>query len=98
MPANRSNPGVHHTARQSRDREGALADSEAGMRSLTFAARIGASRPSTFMSHTQFKLALALHIVEAVTTKRDEIRNFESGVGPDKPDPQVVLTTEPEPT
>src|ERR1039458_10247968 len=33
MPANRRNPGVHHTARQSRDREGALADSVAGMRS-----------------------------------------------------------------
>ena len=33
MPANRRNPGVHHTARQSRDREGALADSGAGMRS-----------------------------------------------------------------
>jgi hypothetical protein len=34
-PANRKNPGVHHTARQSRDREGALADSVAGMRSPT---------------------------------------------------------------
>jgi hypothetical protein len=33
MPANRKNPGVHHTARQSRDREGALANSVAGMRS-----------------------------------------------------------------
>src|ERR1022692_3299051 len=53
MPANRRNPGVHHTARQSRDREGALADSVAGMRSLTVAARIGASRPSTFMSRTR---------------------------------------------
>ena len=54
MPANRKNPGVHHTARQSRDREGALAaDSVAGMRSLTVAARIGASRPSTFMSRTR---------------------------------------------
>src|ERR1022692_9078 len=56
MPANRKNPGVHHTARQSRDREGALADSVAGMRSRPrrhpVAARIGASRPSTFMSRT----------------------------------------------
>jgi hypothetical protein len=26
MPANRKNPGVHHTARQSRDRQGALVD------------------------------------------------------------------------
>src|SRR5450755_3720563 len=54
MPANRKNPGVHHTARQSRDGvpsgPGALADPVAGMRSLTVAARIGASRPSTFMS------------------------------------------------
>ena len=33
MPANRKNPGVHPAARQSRDREGALADSAAGMRS-----------------------------------------------------------------
>src|ERR1022692_371463 len=33
MPANRNNPGVHDTARQSRDREGALADYAAGMRS-----------------------------------------------------------------
>ena len=45
MAANRKNPGVDHSARQSRDREGALADSAAGMRSLTVAARIGASRP-----------------------------------------------------
>src|ERR1019366_6831586 len=29
MPANRKNPGVHHTARQSRDREAALPDSVA---------------------------------------------------------------------
>ena len=50
MPANRKNPSVQHTARQSRDREGALADSVAGMRSLTVAARIGASQPPTFMS------------------------------------------------
>ena len=35
MPANRKNPGVHHTARLSRDREGALADSVAGMRYVT---------------------------------------------------------------
>ena len=55
MPANRKNPGVHHAARQSRDREGALADYVAGMRSLTVAARIGASRPSTFMSRTSGK-------------------------------------------
>jgi hypothetical protein len=41
MPANRKNPGVHHTARQSRDRKGALAASVAGMRSLTVAARMG---------------------------------------------------------
>ena len=47
MLANRKNPGVHHTARQSRDREGALPVSAAGMRSLTVAARIGVSRPST---------------------------------------------------
>jgi hypothetical protein len=40
------NPGVHHTAGQSRDREGALADYEAGMRSLTVAALSGVSRPS----------------------------------------------------
>ena len=53
MPANRKNPGVHDTARQSRDREGALANFVPGMRSLTVAARIGASRPSTFMSRTQ---------------------------------------------
>src|ERR1035441_10369957 len=53
MPANRENPGVHHTARQSRDREGALADSVAGMRSLTVAARMGASQPSTFMSRAR---------------------------------------------
>ena len=33
MAANRENPGVHHTARQSRDREGALAYCVAGMRS-----------------------------------------------------------------
>src|ERR1035438_3893192 len=33
MPANRNNPGVHDTARQGRDREGALADYAAGMRS-----------------------------------------------------------------
>src|ERR1035438_6014495 len=51
MPANRENPGVHHTARQSRDREGALANSVAGMRSRPrghpVAARIGASwRPA----------------------------------------------------
>jgi hypothetical protein len=32
-PANRKIPNVHHTARQSRDREGALADSVPGMRS-----------------------------------------------------------------
>ena len=57
MPANRKNPGVHPTARQSRDREGALADSAAGMRSLTVAARIGASRPSTFMSRIRRGLA-----------------------------------------
>src|ERR1035441_8627229 len=53
MPANRRNPGVHRTARPSRDREGVLADSVAGMRSgpegTPVAARIGASRPSTFM-------------------------------------------------
>ena len=55
MPANRKNPGIHHTARQSRDREGALADYVAGMRSLTVAARIGASRPSTFMSRTRVR-------------------------------------------
>ena len=53
MPANRKNPGVHHTARQSRDREGALADYVAGMRSLTVAALSGASRPSASMSHTR---------------------------------------------
>ena len=57
MPANRRNPGVHHTARQSRDREGALADSVAGMRSRPrghpVAARIGASRASTFMSRAR---------------------------------------------
>ena len=52
MPANRNNPGVHHIARQSRDRKGASADSLAGMRSLTVAARMGASRPSTLMSRT----------------------------------------------
>src|ERR1035437_9751152 len=56
MPANRKNPGVHHTARQSRDREGALADYVAGMRSRPrgppVAARVGASRPSPFMSRT----------------------------------------------
>jgi len=40
MPSNRENPGVHHTARQSRDREGASANSAAGMRSLTVTARI----------------------------------------------------------
>src|ERR1035441_8152526 len=52
MSANRKNPGVHHTARQSRDREGAWADYAAGIRSLTVAALSGASRPSTFMSRT----------------------------------------------
>src|ERR1035441_8541748 len=41
MPANRRNPGVHHTARQSRDREGALADSAAGMRPPPPPARLG---------------------------------------------------------
>ena len=50
MPANRKNPGVRPTARQSRDREGALADSVAGLRSLTIAARIAAPRPSTFIT------------------------------------------------
>src|ERR1035438_2248334 len=53
---NRKNPGVRHTARQSRDREGALANSGADMRSRPrghpVAARIGASRPSTFMART----------------------------------------------
>jgi len=38
MPANRKNPGVHHAARQSRDREGAGAVADA--------------RPSTFKSRT----------------------------------------------
>src|ERR1035438_1749306 len=67
MPANRKNPGVHHTARQSRDREGALADSVAVMRSLTVAARIGASRPSTFMSRILF-LCACLSIAAAAQT------------------------------
>ena len=53
MPANRKNPGEYYTANPSRDREGALSDYVAGMRSLTVAARIVASRPSPFMSRAQ---------------------------------------------
>src|ERR1035441_1880861 len=50
MPANRENPGVDYTARQSRDREGALANSVAGMRSLTVAAPVWAPRAAPFFS------------------------------------------------
>src|ERR1035441_4875200 len=71
-PANRENPGVHHTARQSRDREGALANSVAGMRPLTVAARIGASRPSTFMSRTPAGTPLQkdLHLLDRKPGRR----------------------------
>jgi hypothetical protein len=52
MPANRRKPDLHQTARQSRDRQGALADSVAGVCSLTVAARIWGFMPSTFMSRS----------------------------------------------
>jgi len=51
----------------SRDREGASADSVAGMSSLTVAARMGASRPSTFMSRTLHPGASSDHCSTPVT-------------------------------
>jgi hypothetical protein len=70
--ANRCNPGVPRTPEQSRDRKGAVAKRVAGKRSLAVAARIGASRSSTFMSRTQRRSPFGLDLHATLRGFRNE--------------------------